>query len=856
MSDGAPRWRLALELGLCAVVVAALALNALRRMDYLGADTMAHIRVTDASRTAYVAKNLVEGRGYTASDLPAALVDFYDQRGKLHAEHWPNADRFPFGAYATAALYLATGSTSWVVGILVYNTLFFVAFLVLLYAATSALWRDRYAGMLAVAVALLQPYTYMYLYWKDADSLFLSTLSVVLLVRYYRAAAGEVTRGLAVGLGTVLALVFLSRPNQGAPMLAAVGASILARLWATRRELGAGRALRRHLGSELVIPAVVLLWCLPFMIASLAEWGSPLFSANNLYQLPLGTRYGMGTDTWWKYTEPGQLPTLSLLMDRAGDELVRKLTSSWVATIRHVIDAHALEIVLATGLALWAGRRASPADGRPLRMVVVVFALAVVTNLLVLPLYAYQDFSFRHYLAFGFPLLWMAAGRALAVLGTELRPAARTVLDHLGARAAWYLAGAVVAVVAWNLGAPSHLDRTRGFAHTAERFGEHWVGVVLAVTLLLGRRWILRPPWRPRLALALVALVALYYRPARGHKRYHHAFITSEPAVWTALGARRGVVSSFALQGEVAWNTGRKNIPAPEWPMHVYSFLFDHGLEIEDVYVESAQALVDGIFRDAAPGFEGYARLQRYRTLPGYEVAFHREVMRGYPKFRVEPIAKASTVWRLVDREAVRALRRSPDRIALGDPASAIYLPHGWAELASIDGKAVVAATNVTQARYERGAAAPWEDASITFFLDERRPTAAELVVYVPHRTQLTFYWNLDLYAYDRRADRAAHAIGTHRVEVPGWQRVRLEIPPALLKRGLNKLGFRRDDWARAVLCPRSAPPADCRAALERGVPEDPALAHLAPHIVQVDSLAEPAPAVLALLAHELVLVY
>src|SRR6267142_1097159 len=92
-----------LELAICTLLVLVISLNALRRMEYLG-DTAETIRMTDASRNALVARNIVEGNGYTTNDLPAALVDFYDQRGKLHDEHWVNADRFPFASYATAAL--------------------------------------------------------------------------------------------------------------------------------------------------------------------------------------------------------------------------------------------------------------------------------------------------------------------------------------------------------------------------------------------------------------------------------------------------------------------------------------------------------------------------------------------------------------------------------------------------------------------------------------------------------------------------------------------------------------------------------------------------------------------------------
>src|SRR5690349_6679596 len=115
-----PSGRLSVGLELCAVaaIVLVVALYALWRMDYLSPATAHHVRMTDSTRTAYVAKNIVEGRGYTTNELPAFLLDFYDDSGKLHDEHWVNADRFPFTAYAVAALYTVTGSTDYEVGIL------------------------------------------------------------------------------------------------------------------------------------------------------------------------------------------------------------------------------------------------------------------------------------------------------------------------------------------------------------------------------------------------------------------------------------------------------------------------------------------------------------------------------------------------------------------------------------------------------------------------------------------------------------------------------------------------------------------------------------------------------------------
>lgn len=804
-----------LELAICTLLVTVIAVNALRRMDYLSSAGVPAIRMTDESRSALVARNLVEGNGYTTNDLPAALVDFYDQRGKLHDDHWVNADRFPFASYATAVLYTVTRTTSWIVGILAYNLLCFVAFLILLYYCGRSLWSDRYAGLFAVTIALLHPYTYQFLYWKDGDMLLLTMASLAMLYRYFRQPKGAMTWKFAIGLGTLLAWLFLSRPNLGAPFILVFGIVTLSRIWRAARDGSIAAALRHHATRDVLVLIAALVWSAPFILHSMREWGQPLFSANNLYQLPLGTRFGMGTDTWWKYTEPGHTPTLGNLLHDGTGELAAKFTSSWVATLKNIVSSYPVEILLAFGLAAWLGRRPKsdpmklvpklPAGDRPARIVAGIVGFALVANLAILPLYGYQDYSYRHYLAFGLPVLWLACGRALSLLGSQVKVGLGRIATHVNAHRAICLALVAIGVLAVNAGAYDP-DASRMFGRISKLVGTHWLALILVIVIVMLRDKLARPPWFPRIVIVAFSLVYACYRPNPAMKRTNLVWQTADDHVWASLRQRTGVVSSFALQGEVAWNTGRKNIPAPEWPMHVYSFAYQHHLTIEDLYIESAAALVsvfDGPFAGAAPGFEGYARLQRWRAMPGYEVAFHGETNRGYPLFRIKPHFKASTDFRLVDPAAVAAMARSPERIALSDPTQVIYTAHGWADYYTVDGKAVVAGTDITRSRYHATGDGPYEDASITFFLDDRRPTSVDVEFYTPVAATYQWLWNLDLYAYDRVKDRPAHAVGAYTAAAAGWQTAHLTIPAGVTRVGLNKLGFRVSALQPTVLCPQ-----------------------------------------------------
>ena len=58
MSPG--RRQIAIELAICTVMVTALSLYGLSRMDYFDRDHRDDVRMTDNTRTAYVAKNIAE----------------------------------------------------------------------------------------------------------------------------------------------------------------------------------------------------------------------------------------------------------------------------------------------------------------------------------------------------------------------------------------------------------------------------------------------------------------------------------------------------------------------------------------------------------------------------------------------------------------------------------------------------------------------------------------------------------------------------------------------------------------------------------------------------------------------------
>jgi hypothetical protein len=830
-----PRLHLAIELAIVGAFVLAMSLYALWRMDYLDPATAHEVRMTDSTRTAYVAKNIVEGNGYTTNELPAYLLDFYHDRGKLDDAHWVNADRFPFTAYAVAALYVVTGSTGYEVGILGYNLVCFVGFLVLLYWLVRAIWNDRWSAMFALAIALLHPLTYVYLYLKDADMMLLAAGIMLGYYRYLEAPAGTLSWKRSAGFGTLLGWMLLARPNIGMAFILFFGLVVLHRLWTRSREVGLARAVATLARCEGVIAIGAAIWCVPFVIHSMSEWGEPLFSANAIYQRPLGTRFAMQTDTWWKYSDPDQAVTLQTLIEGAPDQLRAKFTTSWLATLKTTVGTWGMEFCLAFGLLGYLARRlaaagagpdaAAPASGSPeharrVRNVAGMVGFAVLINFLVLPLYGWQGYGYRHYLSFFLPLIWLLSGRAVALVAEQAGPAVAAVREHVRAHRSLWLAGALLAFTYWNFGARDQIYNQL-FVTTGRFIAKHWLISCLLAIVLVWPRILFGGRTLPRVAIVLGLLVFGRYTPNLEIKGNNLSWFPADPKVWDVLRERKGLVMSLAMQGEVNWVSDRRNIPAPENVLHTYSLRFDHGLEVEDLYIESADITLDpsyGVFHYSAPGFESYQRMQRHQgRLPGYQLVFHAESEKGNPRFKLRARPKASTVWRLVDRDAAIAMGRSPDRIELGNVANIVYTTHGWGEYYTLEGKPAVAATDVSRRRYQYTKWKPYEDSSVSFFLDDRRPTSLDLEVYATHPTTLELFWNLDLYAYDRAKDRPAHALGTHKLTRTGWQRIHIELPPGITRKGLNKLGFRASGFVALDTCALDPSAAGCSLRLITG---------------------------------------
>jgi hypothetical protein len=784
------------------VMVLALGLSifAMWRMEYLWSPRAEYVRMTDSARNAYVAKNLVEGRGYSTNDIPSALIGFYSQKGKLQEEHWPNADRFPFSTFAIAGLYLVTQHADWWVGITLYNIIAFTLLLTLIYRLSLSIFKNHYSGVIAVTVALLHSSTWFLLYQKDADTVALTVGALIALIRWLDTPREQRARW-ALVLGTLMAWLFLARPNVGMPFMLYLAFGLLQ--WIRDREGLQGqdklRAILRVYGA---LAGAFALWTLPYAVYTTVVWGSPFFSANSLYQLPLGTRLSLGGDTWWKYYGPDRVLAFSTLFAEVPREIIWKVVSSWILTFRLCLSSYISEavVLLMARLTIWSpdGKDRDPRVRPSVRAVGKLLLGVSIFNFAILPLFGWAYFPWKQYLMFAMPWVWVFVGHAVFRF---IQIARARIPDD---RATQYLFAfaALLVVVAFIGGEGGYGDGLFVTPNFSRMVWSSWIPVAIALGIIV----IFRPRRMTPLggaALAFVGVLVVYH-PAVELKSDNINYYPLTKNVKKTLRERHGLVSSLALQSEVSWLTGRKHIPVPENPLLLYSYHSDFGLDVEDVYIESAQTMVTppGPFSKFMPSLEAYARLERYEApLPGYEIVLHETGQMNYSKYRVSSRPKASTIYRLTDPKARDAVQTSPEKLELGDIKNAVHLTHGFGGYYDLEGRRVAALSDVTRKRYRRKPPAPHEDGAVSFFLDQRMPKSVTVSLYFPGSTKLDVYWNLDLDAYDLAKDRKAHQIGSITATEKGWQTVTFELPPGLPRTGLNKLGVRASQFTMISGC-------------------------------------------------------
>lgn len=245
------------------LVLLVLVLAGLSAYEFLFIREMRFIGHADYADNAVVARNLLAGRGFTVD----YVTQFYNPDLPLShpQETWPLLQ-----PVLIAPFFHFLGDAPWVAKLP--NLVLQAGLAVALYLVGAALF-DRRVGLLAVVLALFNPFIFRLIIFPTSDLAF-TLLALLMLAQFYRATAkeqeGNFRYGYYVWAGIWAGLLMLSKPN-GALFVAIALLWDLFWRWRERRWRNSWRAWL-----AFGLPAAILF--APWVLRNLVLFGAPVHS--------------------------------------------------------------------------------------------------------------------------------------------------------------------------------------------------------------------------------------------------------------------------------------------------------------------------------------------------------------------------------------------------------------------------------------------------------------------------------------------------------------------------------------------------------------------------------------------------
>ena len=798
-------------------VVCAMYLNDLVRPEHLF-----YLVDNDQARSALVARSLAQGLGYKSPLLTNAMVEFYHQAGKLNVDGlWENSDRFPLTIFGIFVLFKLLGTTSYIVGILLFGIVFFLASAALVYKLAVHVTGKPIAGLLSVSLMCLLPDMTDTIVFKGADDLFYALLTLYSYLIWRQA----IYRGgwwQPILLGVFAGLAFLCRENMGLFFLAAVGVD---GVWSlARREFTFLAGLKAGLLTTLGFGACIL----PFGWYTEQVWGVPFFSANSLYQFSFYSPYQMVTDAWWKlHTPVGHIKNWDLFKSDPWPFL-----RNWSDFIRLNISGFALAYDFNWCLAIYAiARRWHIGAAGAVRPLLICTGVPLLLNLFSLGFFVVASYAPVYMLGF-IPLLivlsidgvmlFLPTVRRLVESLAEREQAPKPIGLVLSKRSAVFsqrgqiavMAGLLICILLYKhytlvllaIRQPSSLqhllfDSIRAIAVTGACLAALFFILQLAVS----------PRRPPRFAVwaFLAIVVASLMTPNLDIKASAYISLPEDTPSLQKLAAATppdGIILAFNGFYGLPWLLDRKVLGLPEYPDYIYEMITKYNLPIDTIYLDGAMSwFLAANAHNWAPSYEIYPITGRIRgVIPGFELVDYRVDSAGYSRYAFPSVPKEIAVYRRIPGFDFSQLTVPPVSYTADNPNDRIHFIDGFGETGTFEGRTVIFASDEVRARYRMrpNGWEPWADNDITFHANAaRKPKAILIDAYMLGRTQMGIYLNLDLDIYDKPRERRSKQVGDLYIAEPGWQQIRIELPPDRVVDGLNKIGFKSTFFNPVSVC-------------------------------------------------------
>src|SRR5437879_3412501 len=257
-----------------------------------------HIAIlSDHVREALVARNCLEGRGWTTPILPLYSLNLYREMGLLDkGPPWPNSERFPLPTLITASLMFVFGKSG-IVSVLFYNLLFHFLALLAVYWLTLKTFKDKTTAFLAGLLFITNPDVSNGLAdGKTGPDLFIAIMGLATLLSWLR----KPSLGRCVLASMVCGLAFLMRYNLGAIFFV----TSLLTFAVVQADSRFPYINRKIVFYATIYTVVFLAFMTPLLVYNERTFHKLFFSLNAQLQFSNVTRLVSFTDPWWKLEGP------------------------------------------------------------------------------------------------------------------------------------------------------------------------------------------------------------------------------------------------------------------------------------------------------------------------------------------------------------------------------------------------------------------------------------------------------------------------------------------------------------------------------------------------------------------------
>ncbi len=256
----------------------------------------------DALYEAQVARNVLEGKGYSTQEMPLYAIDLYQQKNLSLKNPWINTHKFVLPVYLKLFFIKIFGNSLTSVTFL-YSYFFHFLTVLLIYFFALRIWPKKYVfAFLSAFIFLINP-----ILGFGTPYIMISGLNLgvdaffFLLFLYIMYLWWEQRKNWALFAGGLISgIAFLDRYNSGLYIIATF--LVLAYLFVWKRDHTT--SFKKSLGiftkKYFVYFSGFVIITIPFLIWNFKTTGHAFLSINGLFQLLFDTKYNSFIDPWYK----------------------------------------------------------------------------------------------------------------------------------------------------------------------------------------------------------------------------------------------------------------------------------------------------------------------------------------------------------------------------------------------------------------------------------------------------------------------------------------------------------------------------------------------------------------------------